>query len=70
MLHVAVKHFSTHREIERINAELISTERNRPCREFWKRSGFTEVMDDHFQWKLDQPYPKPTHVELMVGTSS
>jgi FkbH-like protein len=70
MLHVAVEHVRAHSRIKQINAELIPTERNRPCREFWQRSGFTEVAEDRYQWATGQPYPKPSHIDLAGGAPS
>ncbi len=70
MLHVAVEHVHAHGGIKRVNAELIPTERNRPCREFWQRSGFTEVAENRYQWATEQPYPKPSHIDLAVGAPS
>lgn len=66
MLHAAVEYLRAHGGIKKINAELIPTERNSPCREFWQRSGFTEIAENYFQWATERPYPKPSHIDLIV----
>lgn len=45
-------------------AQLVPTERNRPCLEFWKRSGFTETEPNVFTWDVTRPYPKPHFITL------
>ena len=48
----------------RVVARLLPTERNQPCREFWRRSGFSEAEPDLFVWDAGSPYPQPGVVAL------
>ena len=48
----------------RVVARLLPTERNRPCREFWQGSGFSEAEPDLFIWDAAAPYPLPDAVAL------
>ena len=54
-------------DAERLSAELVPTERNGPCREFWQRSGFSADADGlRFSWQLEREYPRPDGI-LVVG---
>lgn len=44
------------------------TAKNRPCLEFWQRSGFTCEAPEIFRWDLALDYPAPEQVTLQVGT--
>lgn len=48
-------------------ARLLPTERNRPCLDFWRNSGFTEVETNLFVWDAAQSYPKPDCISVAVG---
>lgn len=41
------------------------TAKNRPCLEFWQRSGFTCQEPDTFRWDTTQEYPVPEQVKLL-----
>jgi FkbH-like protein len=62
MLHVAVQH-ATAEGASSVVAEYIPTAKNRPCLEFWQRSGF-QGSDGVFHWKNEPPYPAPTCVQI------
>jgi len=52
---------------EKLLAEFIPTAKNKPCHEFWMRSGFDR--DDagyRFTWQVAREYSRPSSVELMV----
>ena len=51
----------------RLVATYHPTEKNNPCLEFWRRSGFTEHHEHQFVWDLQQDYPKPDAVELIAS---
>jgi FkbH-like protein len=53
---------------ERLVAEYVSTDKNKPCHEFWMRSGFDH--DDtgrRFKWDMARPYTGPSTVELVFA---
>lgn len=59
MAHTVVAHA---REIgaEVVEARYLPTAKNKPCLEFWKKSGFEPVpAGDLFRWPTDRPYPPP-----------
>ena len=59
--------FARRLDAERLSAELVPTERNGPCREFWQRSGFSADADGlRFSWQLEREYPRPEGI-LVVG---
>jgi FkbH-like protein len=46
-----------------VQAHYIPTGKNKPCMDFWKRSGFEyDEQASRFCWKFDRPYPKPDQV--------
>jgi FkbH-like protein len=53
----------------RVLAPLGPTERNRPCSEFWRTSGFSEFEPNHFVWDATKPYPKPDCISVKSGSS-
>ena len=49
-----------------INAAYIPTPKNKPCLDFWKRSGFS--MDENgssFTWDLEKEYDLPLQIEIL-----
>jgi len=51
--------------LEGIYAKYIPTAKNKPCLEFWKRSGFScQGGNDTFAWGLECPYPLPNGVTI------
>jgi FkbH-like protein len=44
-------------------ARYVATSKNKPCLEFFRRSGFTEHADD-FSWDCARPYPLPEFITL------
>ena len=64
MLHTAINQART-LSLNQVFAEFIPTDRNRPCREFWKKSGFSSQKDDRiFSWNRTTPYPLPDWIEI------
>jgi len=47
-------------------ARYLETKKNKPCLEFWQRSGFEEMPDGSFTWDLSKPYEQPAAVALEV----
>jgi FkbH-like protein len=48
-----------------IRAQYVATEKNRPCLEFWQRSGFAPDANGMlFSWSLDTPYSRPQTVSI------
>jgi FkbH-like protein len=65
MVHVAVD-FANRREVKRIEATIVPTAKNLPCREFWQKSGFKQEGDDTFSWDPARAYPLPESVHLTI----
>ena len=56
--------------IKEIVAEYLPTAKNKPCLDFWKRSGFTvNEAGDSFTWSPTEAYPVPAHIELNYSMS-
>jgi len=63
MLHTAINRART-LSLNQIFAEFIPTDRNQPCLDFWKKSGFTSQKDGRiFSWNITAPYPLPDWIE-------
>jgi len=70
MLAVAVE-YSRRAGRERLQARYIPTAKNKPCHEFWMKSGFNH--DDAgrvFSWDAAREFPRPASVELVVAENS
>ena len=54
--------------LEEIIAEYIQTPKNKPCLEFWRRSGFGMLSnsDNIFMWNLKDIYPFPESIQIEV----
>lgn len=53
---------------EKLRAQLIPTAKNKPCHEFWMRSGFDHDDAGHrFTWEAAREYPRPATVELALA---
>jgi predicted enzyme involved in methoxymalonyl-ACP biosynthesis len=52
------------RALEAVVARYLPTERNRPCLDFWQRSGFARE-GDLFRWEAARPYPPPTVLRVL-----
>jgi FkbH-like protein len=51
-------------DLNQLFAEFIPTDRNQPCLEFWKKSGFTFQKNGRvFSWKATTPYPLPDWIK-------
>jgi predicted enzyme involved in methoxymalonyl-ACP biosynthesis len=50
--------------VSRVVARLVATERNQPCLDFWRRSGFEEVEPHRFVWPASRDCPRPECVTL------
>jgi predicted enzyme involved in methoxymalonyl-ACP biosynthesis len=65
MLHVAVA-WARLQRAEAVCAEYVPTARNKPCLEFFRRSGFTEEEAHLFVWRTEAPYPAPPAVAFTL----
>lgn len=63
MVHLAVE---TAREAgaKEVEARLLPTKKNKPCLEFWQRSGLAAAGETEFRWDASAPYPLPTCIQL------
>ncbi len=50
--------------VPQVVARALPTKRNRPCLEFWRRSGFDEGEPNLFTWQASTPYPKPDSITI------
>lgn len=65
LLHLAVES-ARRRGLSRVEALFLPTSKNKPCLDFWKRSGFTEVADNCFAREGADVYPVPSAVKLEI----
>jgi FkbH-like protein len=49
-----------------IEARYLATAKNKPCLEFWERSGFEAKTSDYFAWNTTRAYPCPSVVEFAI----
>ena len=51
--------------LSRIEAKYLPTVKNKPCYDFWKRSGFSfDVPNEIFMWKIETEYHKPNFIGI------
>jgi predicted enzyme involved in methoxymalonyl-ACP biosynthesis len=51
--------------LEKIWAQYITTAKNKPCLDFWKKSGFAfNEKENIFTWNIKDDFPLPTHIEI------
>ncbi len=68
MVAVAVQYCRTLGGVE-LAAKYLETAKNKPCRDFWMKSGFAPgEAESIFSWACTRPYPMPAHIEV-VGVS-
>jgi len=63
MLSIAVHH-ARHLGVQRVVARYLPTERNRPCLQFFTRSGFRREDPDTFTWPTREDYPLPACIQV------
>jgi FkbH-like protein len=64
MVHSITKHASSI-GLESVSARYIPTGKNKPCLDFWRRSGFKpDQPEEWFRWRLDKAYPRPDAVAI------
>ncbi len=68
LLHIAVGRARAVGAAELI-ADFIPTARNRPCLDFFRRSGLKSVGEHRFVWNVSEPYDCPQFVTLRDHTS-
>jgi len=67
MIHSITKHACSI-GLENVSAQFIPTGKNKPCLEFWRRSGFKpDQSEERFWWWLDAAYPRPDSVAIEVS---
>ncbi len=67
MVHIAVSAAKSRGQV-RVEAKYLATPKNKPCLEFWKRSGFEQVQDCTFCWPTSQTYQCPSVIALEAVT--
>ncbi len=50
--------------LKSVTVRYLPTPKNKPCLEFWKRSGFNNNGDDTFTWDLEKPYCLPDQIKF------
>jgi FkbH-like protein len=64
MLYIMIN-YARSLELGKLCAKYIPTSKNRPCLDFWQKSGFVrDGKDNIFSWDLRQPFPHPGCVEI------
>ncbi len=63
MVHVAVK-AAIDAGATSFEAVLLPTKKNKPCLDFWARSGLERTAPETFRWDVSQPYPLPSCIHL------
>jgi len=49
-----------------LTAKYLETAKNKPCRDFWMKSGFVySEAETSFSWAAADPYPVPSHIEVI-----
>ena len=64
MIHIAVNYANQKKPSVEMVAEYLQTDRNRPCLEFWRTSGFNERQGNRFFWKSADDYPGSAFIQL------
>ena len=65
MLYTAIQ-YAKSLGLSHINAEYIPSQKNKPCLEFWQRSGFHSDKDGHsFIWDLQKEYDLPHQIKVI-----
>lgn len=66
MLHTVIQHARA-LGLDKVIAEYIMTPKNRPCLEYWKKSGFHyEEKNNLFTWDLNNDYDLPDCIEISL----
>jgi FkbH-like protein len=47
-----------------LEARLLPTRKNKPCLDFWRRSGLAAPGPEQFRWEAPLPYPLPSCIHL------
>lgn len=69
MLHSAAQ-WATDQGAQNLVARFVPSERNRPCKEFWETSGFSQPQSNRFEWDLSQPFPAPANIKTLHGEAA
>ena len=64
MLYVAVE-YAREMGCEEVRAEYVETSKNKPCLDFWERSGLHLQDDNLFVWPTASLYPSPDGIVLL-----
>jgi FkbH-like protein len=67
MIHIALN-AARARGCRRVEAQYLGTPKNKPCLEFWKRSGFEQLDGDAFAWNITESYPLPSAITLEAAS--
>ena len=52
--------------LEKLTARYLPTAKNKPCLDFWRKSGFSySELGDSFSWELKNNYLAPEHIEIV-----
>lgn len=64
MLYTVVK-YARSVGLEEVYAKYVPSPKNKPCLEFWKKSGFMHnEKDGFFKWKINKNYPIPKCIQI------
>jgi FkbH-like protein len=70
MLNIAVQH-ARREDLRTIVATYLPTPKNKPCLDFFRRSGFTEDQPSNtFTWSVSRDYPAPGNIKVAMPQAS
>ena len=64
MLHMLIE-YARSAGVKSVRAKYLPTRRNKPCLDFWRKSGFAyDEAEDLFSWDASKEYPVPGAISL------
>ena len=64
MLHTVIR-YARSIKLSKVYAKYIPTPKNKPCFQFWGKSGFRYYeLDNLFEWEVDSDFPIPTSIQI------
>jgi predicted enzyme involved in methoxymalonyl-ACP biosynthesis len=65
LVHIAVD-AARRRGLTRVEAHHVPTPKNKPCLDFWRRSGFDQADENLFVWDASKEYGCPKAISLVL----
>ena len=65
MVHTIVE-FARRKMAQTVRAEYVPTKKNKPCLDFWLKSGFEVGSDQRtFVWQAERQFPAPEFIKVV-----